>query len=180
MAGVSATRKRTAGQSSRSGQISAGPLTVTIELDEMGRLFSVRLPKRIPAKLSAADLAKLIAELQTHDLAIHPWPPFRRSVWGKLRAIPWGKTLTYGRIAAAIGSPLASRAVGQACAANRLALVIPCHRAVGAEGQGGFAWGVGWKAKLLELESTPSRTLDAGTSQIRAVSEMLWPARERK
>jgi O-6-methylguanine DNA methyltransferase len=130
---------------------------VTIELDGSGRLHSVLLPKQIPAKLSAGDLGEMIARLRRHTLAIDPAPPFHRRVWAKLRAIPPGKTVTYGRIATELGSPRASRAVGQACAANRLALVIPCHRIVGVGGLGGFAWGLDWKVKLLELESFPAR-----------------------
>jgi O-6-methylguanine DNA methyltransferase len=151
------TRKRAAGPSFQRRQLSAGALEVTIELDGRGHLYAVHLPKRIPSGLSAGDLAGVIAELERHTLAIEPAPPFHRRVWAKLRAIPPGKTLTYGRIAAALCNPRASRAVGQACAANRLALVIPCHRVVGVAGPGGFAWGLAWKAKLLELEVFPAR-----------------------
>jgi O-6-methylguanine DNA methyltransferase len=147
------TRKRATGQTFPHRQLSAGALTVSIELDGSGHLHAVHLPKRIPVGLSADDLAEVIAELQRHTPAIDPAPPFHRRVWAKLRTIPSGKTLTYGRIAAALGNPRASRAVGQACAANRLALVIPCHRVVGVAGPGGFAWGLAWKAKLLELET---------------------------
>jgi methylated-DNA-[protein]-cysteine S-methyltransferase len=71
----------------------------------------------------------------------------------QLRAIPWGKILTDGGIAAALGSPGANRAVGQACGANPLVLVIPCHREVGATGPGGFGCGLPWKGKLMELET---------------------------
>lgn len=62
---------------------------------------------------------------------------FQRRVWHAIRAIPRGRTETYGRIAQALQS--APRAVGQACGANGLPLVIPCHRVVGAAGLGGFA-----------------------------------------
>lgn len=63
--------------------------------------------------------------------------PFRRRVWGAIRAIGPGCTRTYGQIAADLGS--APRAVGQACGDNPLPLVIPCHRVVAADGLGGFA-----------------------------------------
>ena len=137
----------------RRGQITAGPLTVLIESDESGRLHSVTLPQKIPAKLSAANLASVIAELDRHALAIESAPPFHRKVWAKLRTIRSGRTLTYGRIAAELGNPRASRAVGQACGANPLLLVIPCHRVVATAGLGGFALGLAWKKKLIELET---------------------------
>jgi len=78
---------------------------------------------------------------------------FQRRVWRALCAIPRGQTRSYGEIARAIGRPRAARAVGHACAANPVALVIPCHRAVHSDGtMGGYAWGVGRKRKLLERE----------------------------
>lgn len=78
---------------------------------------------------------------------------FRRRVWEALRAIPYGQTRTYGQIAAAIGEPKAARAVGQACGANPVALVIPCHRAVRGDGAaGGYRWGAKRKQRLLAQE----------------------------
>jgi len=78
---------------------------------------------------------------------------FTRAVWKALAAIPRGQTRTYGQIAASIGHPSAARAVAQACATNRLALVIPCHRVVPASGGvGGYRWGAARKRKLLEHE----------------------------
>jgi AraC family transcriptional regulator of adaptative response/methylated-DNA-[protein]-cysteine methyltransferase len=78
---------------------------------------------------------------------------FRRRVWQALRDIPYGQTRTYGQIAAAIGEPKAARAVGQACGANPVALVIPCHRAVRGDGvSGGYRWGPKRKQKLLAQE----------------------------
>jgi len=75
---------------------------------------------------------------------------FRRRVWAALREIPYGQTRSYGQIAAAIGEPKASRAVGQACGANPVALVIPCHRVVRGDGvSGGYRWGPKRKEKLL-------------------------------
>jgi O-6-methylguanine DNA methyltransferase len=136
----------------RRQKIAAGPLKVFIEVDASNRLHSVRLPARIPAGLHARHLASVSRRLERHVLAMDDASPFYRKVWQRLRRIPKGATLTYGGMAAALGNPGASRAVGQACAANRLALVVPCHRVRGAQGPGGFAWGLGWKAKLLELE----------------------------
>jgi AraC family transcriptional regulator of adaptative response/methylated-DNA-[protein]-cysteine methyltransferase len=78
---------------------------------------------------------------------------FQRRVWDELRRIPRGETRTYGEIARAIGAPAAVRAVGSACGANPVALVVPCHRAVRTDGGlGGYAWGVRRKKKLLALE----------------------------
>jgi len=78
---------------------------------------------------------------------------FQRKVWGELRRIPRGETRTYSQIARAIGAPRAVRAVGSACGANPVALVVPCHRAVRADGGlGGYAWGLPRKKKLLALE----------------------------
>lgn len=78
---------------------------------------------------------------------------FERAVWGQLRAIPFGKTQTYGEIAAQIGRPSASRAVGAACGRNPLLIVVPCHRVVGGAGKlTGFAAGLEAKRTLLSLE----------------------------
>ena len=79
---------------------------------------------------------------------------FQRRVWEALRAIPAGARRSYAEIAAAIGSPKSSRAVAQACASNRLAVVIPCHRVVRGDGEiSGYKWGVARKRLLLEREA---------------------------
>lgn len=81
---------------------------------------------------------------------------FQWQVWSALREIPRGHTRTYGEVAEAIGRPGAARAVARACATNRLALAIPCHRVVpAAGGTGGYRWGVTRKKTLLDLEKTP-------------------------
>ncbi len=78
---------------------------------------------------------------------------FQQRVWKALREIPRGSTASYGEIAARIGVPGAARAVGRACASNRVALVVPCHRAVRGDGEpGGYRWGVERKRELLERE----------------------------
>lgn len=82
--------------------------------------------------------------------------PFQRRVWEALRAIPYGETRTYAEIAAAVGSPRASRAVGMACHRNPVLLFVPCHRVVAAGGRlGGFACGSETKQFLLSLEGNP-------------------------
>jgi AraC family transcriptional regulator, regulatory protein of adaptative response / methylated-DNA-[protein]-cysteine methyltransferase len=78
---------------------------------------------------------------------------FQRQVWEKLRAIPYGQTVSYGDVAKALGKPGAVRAVGRACATNPVALVIPCHRVVREDQSlGGYRWGLERKKKLLEKE----------------------------
>jgi AraC family transcriptional regulator of adaptative response/methylated-DNA-[protein]-cysteine methyltransferase len=78
---------------------------------------------------------------------------FQRQVWEKLRAIPYGKTVSYGEVAKALGKPGAVRAVGRACATNPVALVIPCHRVVREDQSlGGYRWGLERKRKLLKKE----------------------------
>ena len=79
--------------------------------------------------------------------------PFQQRVWRALQQIPYGTTRTYGEIAAAIGNPRASRAVGMACNKNPLPFIVTCHRVVGANGKlTGFAYGTDAKQWLLELE----------------------------
>src|SRR5215467_5983818 len=82
---------------------------------------------------------------------------FQRQVWEKLRAIPYGQTVSYGDVAKALGKPGAVRAVGRACATNPVALVIPCHRVVREDNSlGGYRWGLERKKKLLDLEQRKS------------------------
>ena len=78
---------------------------------------------------------------------------FQLKVWITLSQIPYGETRTYGQIADEIGKPGAARAVGNACAANRLALVVPCHRVVGVNGIGEYRWGKTRKQELLDFEA---------------------------
>jgi len=78
---------------------------------------------------------------------------FQRKVWETLQRIPRGSTRSYAEIARELGQPAAARAVAQACASNRLALVIPCHRVVREDGGlGGYRWGIERKRVLLERE----------------------------
>jgi AraC family transcriptional regulator of adaptative response/methylated-DNA-[protein]-cysteine methyltransferase len=79
---------------------------------------------------------------------------FQSRVWRALRQIPLGKTVSYGEIARQLGEPRASRAVASACARNRAALLIPCHRVVAHNGDpAGYRWGVERKRKLLAREA---------------------------
>ncbi len=79
---------------------------------------------------------------------------FQWRVWRALQSIPYGSTASYSGIAEAIGEPKAARAVARACATNRVAIVIPCHRAVGRDGElHGYRWGMKRKRALLEQEA---------------------------
>jgi len=78
---------------------------------------------------------------------------FQRRVWQALQAIPPGETRSYGELAAAVGAPRGARAVASACAANALAVAVPCHRVVHRDGSiSGYRWGVERKRSLLERE----------------------------
>jgi AraC family transcriptional regulator of adaptative response/methylated-DNA-[protein]-cysteine methyltransferase len=78
---------------------------------------------------------------------------FQQRIWNKLREIPFGRTRTYAQIARDLGVPQSSRAVARACAANPLAVAIPCHRVIRTDGSlSGFRWGVERKARLLAAE----------------------------
>jgi len=80
---------------------------------------------------------------------------FQRRVWDALMQIPPGETRSYAEIARHVGSPKAARAVGAACGANPIPLLIPCHRVLAAGKQlGGFSGGLEWKEKLLKLEGS--------------------------
>jgi methylated-DNA-[protein]-cysteine S-methyltransferase len=81
---------------------------------------------------------------------------FQRSVWQALSTIPFGETRTYGGIAAQLGRPSASRAVGAANGQNPIAIIIPCHRVIGSTGAlTGFGGGLERKQHLLGLEAAP-------------------------
>ena len=78
---------------------------------------------------------------------------FQQRVWEELRRIPYGETRSYGELAAALGNPKASRAVGGANGANHVAVLIPCHRVIASDGTlGGYAYGLEIKAELLRRE----------------------------
>ena len=111
--------------------------------------------------------AYFAGELTEFDLNLAPLGnDFEMAVWAELEKIPYGETASYGDIATRIGQPLsASRAVGTACGANPLPIVIPCHRVVGADGSlTGFGGGLPTKRFLLDLEfrvKPPAGTLFA-------------------
>jgi AraC family transcriptional regulator of adaptative response/methylated-DNA-[protein]-cysteine methyltransferase len=101
-----------------------------------------------------------IASFLQSDLPLAPsGTPFQMQVWDFLRTIPRGETRTYSEVAAGIGRPSAVRAVARACASNRVAVLIPCHRVIRGDGElGGYRWGIGRKRALLAKEADGNRT----------------------
>ena len=82
-----------------------------------------------------------------------PGTEFQMRVWDELQRIPYGETTTYGRLAKTLGQPNAVRAVARANGDNRVAIIIPCHRVIGSNGElVGYGGGLARKKKLLELE----------------------------
>jgi O-6-methylguanine DNA methyltransferase len=87
------------------------------------------------------------------SLAIPKGTPFQQSCWSVIASIPYGHTISYTELASRAGNGAAIRAAASACGKNPLPLLIPCHRVVGKSGNlGGFAWGLPYKQRLLELE----------------------------
>ena len=120
---------------------------------EAQRVTAIELPPQVPADLTPEGLREVETSLAALPLQFPPASDFRRGVWEALRRIPFGQTVTYQELAEQMGHPRAARAVGGACAANRLLLAVPCHRVVACHGLGGFAFGLEWKRKLLALEA---------------------------
>jgi AraC family transcriptional regulator, regulatory protein of adaptative response / methylated-DNA-[protein]-cysteine methyltransferase len=110
-------------------------------------------------QLVARVVGLIEAPAQGHDLPLDVrGTAFQQQVWQALRDIPAGATASYAEIAVRIGQPKAVRAVAQACAANEIAVAIPCHRVVRRDGApSGYRWGVERKQALLARESAPRR-----------------------
>jgi len=95
--------------------------------------------------------------------------PFQQRVWAQLRRIPAGSVVTYAELARRVGQPRACRAVAQACGANPVGILVPCHRVVASDGSpGGFGFGVGRKLELLRREGVALQTSAAQTSGSRS------------
>jgi methylated-DNA-[protein]-cysteine S-methyltransferase len=105
--------------------------------------------------------AYFAGDLEDFNLSLSPQgTPFQQRVWGELRKIPYGVTISYGELARRIGNPKASRAVGLANGSNPISIVIPCHRVIGSNGKlTGYGGGLPVKEKLLALERRQLRLL---------------------
>ena len=119
----------------------------------------------VPAKGNTGWLAEALAfvlsQTTEHPLAA-TFPldvratAFQQRVWRALQQVPRGQTRSYSALARSLGSPTAARAVAAACAANPVALAIPCHRAIAQDGSlAGYRWGLQRKQKLLAAEARP-------------------------
>jgi O-6-methylguanine DNA methyltransferase len=122
----------------------AGRRALAVQPDENGVLH------RLSVELAAYFAGELRAFSVPLDLG---GTPFQQRVWSELRAIPYGATRSYGEQAARLGRPGAVRAVARANGDNPVAIVVPCHRVVGADGRlTGYGGGLWRKQRLLELE----------------------------
>jgi AraC family transcriptional regulator of adaptative response/methylated-DNA-[protein]-cysteine methyltransferase len=131
---VGAAMQAVCGQTNSSEKSAAPPVAIS----------NATKPKR-------ADSEQLAAPQVLLDLR---GTAFQLRVWQALRAIPRGETKSYSQLAREMGAPNSTRAVARACAMNRVALVVPCHRVVGASGAlTGYRWGVERKRMLLEAEN---------------------------
>lgn len=143
-----------------------GPLTLeghdgaltAVHLGPPGEGVVTTGPEAGDSGLLAEAVAQLDAyfagERASFDLPVRSeGTDFQRRVWSTLTEIPYGRTWSYGEVAARIGTPQASRAVGAACGRNPVAIVVPCHRVVGADGRlTGYGGGLARKRALLDLE----------------------------
>ena len=176
MLGMAASRYRTggAGEAIRHacGACSLGQVLIAatarglcaILLGDDPAALTADLAARFPraALTPSADLAARLADVvtlidapgQAHALPLDiQGTAFQRRVWEALRAIPPGETRTYAGLAVSLGQPGAARAVAGACAANRLAVAVPCHRVIAGDGSlAGYRWGIDRKRALLDRE----------------------------
>jgi methylated-DNA-[protein]-cysteine S-methyltransferase len=141
-----------------------GDLVLTGDGTALSGLYLERPPRGLdpswrsdarPFRAATEQLAAYFAgELREFDLPVAPvGTAFQLEVWHRLRTIPYGETRTYGAIAAAIGRPGASRAVGLANGRNPVSIVVPCHRVIGSDGTlTGYAGGLPRKRWLLAME----------------------------
>ena len=155
-----------------------GPITVVASGGALCGLFMDAQRHRPPdadfGRADGAPFASVIEQLGQYfagqrtsfDLELAPiGSPFRLAVWEALRSIPYGRTASYGEVAGLIGKPGAARAVGLANGANPIAIVVPCHRVIGANGSlTGYGGGLERKRWLLDLEQR-------ATASVRSVDE---------
>lgn len=141
-----------------------GPLRLALQDGALVRL-TLQAEEPAPPAWQRDDLALapacaqlrsyLAGEQQRFDLPLAPvGSEFQRRVWHELTQIPYGETISYGELARRVGQPQASRAVGMANNRNPIAIVVPCHRVVGADGRlVGFGGGLQRKQWLLQHEA---------------------------
>jgi len=140
-----------------------------IQFGEDGEALSAMLAAEYPAaglvpmpEPPHPDFAQWVERLTEHLAGGRPQlelpldiqaTAFQMRVWNYLQTIPYGEVQSYGEVAAGLGEPKSSRAVARACATNRVALVIPCHRVIRGTGEmGGYRWGIALKRTILDRE----------------------------
>ncbi len=139
--------------------------------DEERHAVRLSVDSGLPTRRDVEGAAPVLAQLadyfagdrQTFDLTLTPrGTAFQRQVWEALRPIPYAVTTSYGAIAASIGRPTASRAVGAANGQNPIAIVVPCHRVIGSTGAlTGYGGGMERKRWLLDHEAAQRQALVA-------------------
>lgn len=141
-----------------------GPLDVTLSPDAVHRIDFRGVAPEGPTPRTVAPLFRQVQrELQEYfagrrtvfDLPLSPDPPgtpFQENVWAAIGDIPYGEVIGYADVATWAGRPNAIRAAGSACGANRIPILIPCHRVVAKGGLGGYGGGLKVKKALLKLE----------------------------
>jgi len=137
-----------------------GNITLSSDGDALTELWFGEYGEGREKDLPVFDTAKRWLDLYFKGVAPDFTPPlnlhgssFRQAVWNILLTIPFGKTITYGQIARKFSSRMSAQAIGGAVGHNPIALIVPCHRVVGANGElTGYAGGLDKKIRLLELE----------------------------
>ena len=124
-----------------------------LELELEERLISNRTPKEVESDVKAFLEGKKRG-FTGYEFNLTDFTPFQRRVFKEMTRIPFGKTIAYKELAELVGRPKAFRAVANACGANPLPVIIPCHRVVASNGLGGYSSGIEIKKALLELEGS--------------------------
>jgi len=141
--------------------------TVSVAVDDRGAVVAVQFGDRSEPEFGDREAAPAASQLEEYflgerrvfDLEVEPaGTDFERRVWAEVARIPFGATASYGEIAERVGGDAVARAVGSANASNPIAIIIPCHRVVGAGGDlTGYAGGLDRKKWLLDMESGQQR-----------------------
>lgn len=138
-----------------------GPVSITIDAGRVCRIEfkpAKKTSRPFTAKIRAwfRGYTKGCAGKFPYSLNLNG-TPFQKAVWKAMAKIPYGETRTYGWVAGKAGRPKAVRAVGNACSANPLPILIPCHRVVASNGLGGFSSGLALKKRLLAMEKREAK-----------------------
>jgi len=153
---------------SRRGRLESPIGTVEVTVNDAAAVLSVSFVDEPVSEMDTDDAcSRALGQLEEYfrgerrrfELALEPdGTEFEHKVWNQVRRIPFGATDSYGEIARRLGDPGAARAVGLANARNPIAIIVPCHRVIGSDGDlTGYAGGLDRKKWLLEMESGQAR-----------------------